>query len=101
MPKSCKCILDHLKYKGAITEKEYDKLLRNLKGIEWHPYPQEKPSDGYYNVTLKYSKCTATAYYNTENDEWHGGNGFGFYVPNRCITAWAELPKPYEEGEEQ
>lgn len=33
MPISCKCILDHLKYKGAITEKEYDKLLRNLKGM--------------------------------------------------------------------
>ena len=34
MPISCKCILDHLKYKGAITDKEYDKLLRNLKGTD-------------------------------------------------------------------
>ena len=34
MPISCKCTLDHLKYKGAITEKEYDKLLRNLKGAD-------------------------------------------------------------------
>jgi hypothetical protein len=34
MPISCKCTLDHLKYKGTITEKEYDKLLRNLKGTD-------------------------------------------------------------------
>lgn len=34
MPISCKCILDHLRYKHAITEKEYDKLLRNLKGTD-------------------------------------------------------------------
>jgi hypothetical protein len=31
MPISCKCILDHLVYKGAMTEEERDKIVRNLK----------------------------------------------------------------------
>lgn len=34
MPKSCKCILDRMVFKGAMTEKERDKLLRNLKGTD-------------------------------------------------------------------
>lgn len=99
MPISCKCILDHLKYKGAITEKEYDKLLRNLKGTEWHPYPDEKPTvNKEYNITLKYHTNTTTAAYFTEDDTWYGANDL--YVPRECISAWAELPERYEEGEE-
>ena len=31
MPKSCKCILDRMVHKGAMTEKERDKILRNLR----------------------------------------------------------------------
>ena len=30
MPSSCKCIVKKLKYKGAITDFEYKKLMRNL-----------------------------------------------------------------------
>lgn len=99
MPISCKCILDHLKYKGAITEKEYDKLLRNLKGTEWHPYPQEKPkSNEEYNITCKDIKYTTTAYYFTEDDTWYGCDDAN--IPNSSILAWAELPERYEEGDE-
>lgn len=31
MPMSCKCILDRMVHKGAMTEKERDKILRNLR----------------------------------------------------------------------
>ncbi|MBO7451868.1 MAG: hypothetical protein J6U54_16100 [Clostridiales bacterium] len=34
MPMSCKCILDRMVHKGAMTEKERDKILRNLKSNE-------------------------------------------------------------------
>lgn len=72
--------------------------LRRYDGVEWHPYPQEKPkADGYYNVTLDI-KCTATAHYNPKNDEWRGDI---FWVRNGCIIAWAELPEPYKEGAEK
>ena len=30
MPMSCKCILDRMVFKGAMTEKERDKIQRNL-----------------------------------------------------------------------
>lgn len=100
MPKSCKCILDRMVFKGAMTEEERDKILRNLKGTDWHPYPQEKPkSNKEYNITIKNPKSTSTAYYFTEDDTWYGGNDL--YVPNSCISAWAELPEPYKEGEEK
>jgi len=98
MPVSCKCILDHLKHKGAITEKEYDKLLRNLKGTVWHPYPQEKPkANKEYNITLKYHTDTTTAAYFTEDDTWHCGDDI--YIPRSSIIAWAELPERYKEEE--
>lgn len=31
MPKSCKCILDRMVHKGAMTKEERDKILRNIK----------------------------------------------------------------------
>ena len=31
MPKSCKCILDRMVHKGAMTKEERDKIVRNLK----------------------------------------------------------------------
>ncbi|MBO7451351.1 MAG: hypothetical protein J6U54_13385 [Clostridiales bacterium] len=31
MPNSCKCILDRMVFKGAMTEEERDKIMRNLK----------------------------------------------------------------------
>lgn len=95
MPKSCKCILDTMVHKGAMTEEERDKILRNLKGIEWHPYPKEKPTEeGGYLVTMKYGDKEAfvtTSVFIVAYNSFCGG---------RFVTAWAELPKPYEEGAE-
>lgn len=31
MPRSCKCILDRMVHKGAMTKEERDKIVRNLK----------------------------------------------------------------------
>lgn len=97
MPISCKCILDHLLYKSAITVDQYDKILRNLKGIEWHPYPKETPAgeNGYYLVTAlrggEHIVCTA----------WWIDESYRFGVFTDRVTAWAELPKPYEGGTEE
>lgn len=95
MPNSCKCILDHLLYKSAITVDQYDKILRNLKGTEWHPYPKETPSYvGRYIVqrkdgTIEISDC-----------EYYGYSGTYQFDTNNVI-AWAYLPDPYEEGAEE
>lgn len=98
MPRSCKCILDRMVFKGAMSEEDRDKIMRNLKGTEWHPYPNEKPTvSKEYNITLKYHTNVTTAAYFTEDDTWYCNNDF--YVPRNLISAWAELPERYEEGE--
>lgn len=96
MPNSCKCILDHMLYKGAMTPKEYDKILRNLKGIEWHPYPKEKPTeDELYLVTLDYISGDRSVRISEFCNK-------KFFAASQwySVVAWAELPKPYEEGAE-
>ena len=65
-------------------------------GIEWHPYPLEKPTkEGTYLVTIKYDDeeeaCVRTSIFIVAYDCFSGG---------RFVTAWAELPKPYEKGAE-
>ena len=61
--------------------------------IVWHPYPQEKPTrEDSYLVTLGDSD-TGNLYVTTSGYFY---DRFTF----ECVTAWAELPKPYEEGAE-
>lgn len=89
--------------RGITLSQEFLKSLLNaLNGdeqngcVKWHPYPEEKPTDWKeYIVTLKNTKCTTSANYDPEDDEWRGNDDF--YIPNNCISAWLELPKPYEE----
>lgn len=65
-----------------------------MDGIEWHPYPKEKPEgeNGYYLVTAlrggEHQVCTA----------WWVDETYCFGIFTDRVTAWAELPKPYEEG---
>lgn len=65
--------------------------------IVWHPYPQEKPTrEGeYYLVTAlrggEHQVCTA----------WWIDESYRFGIFTDRVTAWAELPKPYEEGAEE
>lgn len=77
-----------------------DTAIVNGTPWQWHPYPQEKPlKSGDYLVTLKYTaNYTKMADYDPEFDEWRGNDYM--YIPNNCVSAWAELPEPYEKGEE-
>ena len=71
--------------------------LRTYEGIEWHPYPKEKPTmeNEYYLVTAlrggEHQVCTA--YWIDET--------YRFGIFTERVTAWAELPMPYEEGAEE
>lgn len=73
--------------------------------IVWHPYPDEKPESFLRNylVTIEvlYDKSTRTKVdIDTWSDSKEGGeweilnNGIDFIV-----TAWAELPEPYNPEE--
>lgn len=84
--------------RGITLSQEFLKSLLNaLNGdeqnerIEWHPYPEEKPTkEGTYLVTKKYEEevCIATSGFSIV---------FGSFCGGRFVTAWAELPKPYED----
>lgn len=98
MPNSCRSILTRLLRSKRIKQWEHDKLLRNLKGIEWHPYPQEKPSkSGYYLVT------TDGIHNDVIDIAWFDAIMAGLLQWNKAseILAWAELPEPYEEVAEE
>lgn len=93
MPNSCKCILDKMVYKKAMTEKERDKILRNLKGIEWHQYPNEVPTEnGFYLATLENVIGNRIVRVLEFKDKI-------FFTASRWsnVISWADLPKPYEE----
>lgn len=57
--------------------------------VKWHPYPQEKPPKNMESYLTTMPKgiiginCFIT-------------QGFGLY--DKEVTAWAELPEPYKEG---
>ena len=60
--------------------------------IVWHPYPKEKPTEEseMYMVTTDCGEV--------ENRWWY----YTFWVrATSKVVAWAELPKPYEEGAEE
>ena len=63
--------------------------------IVWNKYPKEKPKiDDEYIVSIKLwnNSFTATANWKNVKNEFVD-------VFDRNITAWAEMPKPYEEEE--
>lgn len=65
--------------------------------IEWHPYPQEKPTEeGIYLVTLE----NILGDRNVRVLEFKSKT---FWTASQwsSVVAWAELPKPYEEGAEE
>lgn len=72
--------------------------------IVWHPYPQEKPSGEEFS--MKCYLVTWSGWRETPMIDigWH--DEFGWHKnhieANRIdgVTAWAELPEPYEEGAE-
>lgn len=61
--------------------------------IVWYKYPQEKPTvDDQYIVSIKLGKGSFTA-----TADWKNVKGKFKDVFNEDITAWAEMPEPYEE----
>lgn len=108
MPNSCKCLLDHLLYKSAITVSQYDKILRNLKGFDWIPVTERLPEKrDWYLATFrekdsKYQWLPRVADYLPQKNEWRFIDGDREVVEGcllECV-AWMPLPKPYEEGAE-
>lgn len=124
MPNSCKCILDHLLYKSAITVKEYDKILRNLKGVDWIPVAERLPEElepvnitwvnhnpkSYY-ADIKDKPFTATGVYFNRQWYWwstlctdilaeYGHNYDDIIDDDIEITAWQPLPEPYKAESE-
>ena len=62
----------------------------NEINVKWHPYPQDRPiEDDDYLITVKYK-------YKKKVMKWNSVNGY-FHI-NGNVTAWAELPEPYEGG---
>lgn len=89
MPNSCKCILDKMVFKGAMTEKERDKILRNIK-TDWIPVTERLPeNEGEYLVSLV-NETYMVSYFD--------GNRFWCLCE---IDAWMPFPKRYKEGAEE
>ena len=57
--------------------------------IVWHKYPQEKPpKEGLYLITIKFgNKKEVSMGYLTKE------------IYSNTLIAWAEIPEPYEEEE--
>ena len=95
---SCKCILDRMVHNGTMTEKERDKILRNLK-TDWIPVterlPEDKQSVLVWCPKYKHIYC---AY--LDKEKWWIFGAFVQIVPNE-VVAWMPLPKPYKEGAEE
>ena len=62
-----------------------------VDGIKWHPFPKDKPKvANWYLVTLDYEDMDNFV----SKIFWDGKTDLIW----DCCIAWAELPKPYEEG---
>lgn len=89
---------------GITLSKEFLKSLLNAINsdeqnncVKWHPYTQEKPSeDKMYLVTYHYVNVDGKPTDTTTYAEFKKGHFHN--VPR--VTAWAELPKPYEYKKE-
>lgn len=72
----------------------------NETKVVWHPYPEEKPTQekqyliSFYVYKKKRSGVDIDFYY-PEHDAWDVYDD-GVYT---IVTAWAEMPEPFDEGE--
>lgn len=64
--------------------------------IEWHPYPRRKPTDeyGYYLVTIADREVHEAIW--SDGFYWDDGDLCECRIED--VTAWAEMPGPYEEA---
>ena len=78
----------------AELPEKYDKRKTKNVKFNWHPYPNEIPSNnGYYLTTLIYKrkKYIETRSWFLERKEFDEED-------DENIIAWAEMPEPYEEN---
>lgn len=88
---------DHWNHSDEVVTLDEEGRNRGMETIKWHPYPKEKPTEeGTYLVTMKYED-KEEAYVTTSVFIW----AYDCFCGGRFVTAWAELPKPYEEGAEE
>lgn len=83
---------DYLVYPNETKALDY--AIRDLEKpsrVDWHLYPKETPNkvDRWYMVTCNNSDRVGMDFL-MDDSKWLVGN----------VIAWAELPKPYEEGVE-
>ena len=62
--------------------------------IDWHPYPEEKPTekDAYKDFLLTIDDGLGSF---VTKDQWLSVDCWDTYLDDKVI-AWAELPEPYE-----
>ena len=79
------------KVKETVEDEREVRIALQEKQIVWHPYPKEKPKvANWYLVTLDYEDMDNFV----SKKFWDGKTDLIW----DCCIAWAELPKPYEEG---
>lgn len=123
MPNSCKSIIKRLRHNGAITQEEFDKLMRKLDGwipVKWHEiteeereregYPEEwdihpdclMPNDGdEILITVKGSKGSRWVEKDTAliDEEHYLDSGYSWVDD---VIAWMPLPEPWKgESEDE
>lgn len=71
-------------------QKEKENVTMKFEG-KWHKYPDEKPpKDGLFLITHKFrNQIRVDMAYFTKD------------MKSETVTAWAEMPEPYKEEEEQ
>lgn len=88
MPNSCKCIIDRMLHKGAMTKEEHDKILRNIP--RWIPCSERLPEKNCRCLTTN----DAWGAFEVDWNAWIDGQ---WLYPNEEPVAWMPLPEPYEE----
>lgn len=59
--------------------------------VKWHPYPKEKPpKEGLYLITLKFGNTKDVSMGYLTKD-----------IYSNTLTAWAEIPEPYNPEEDK
>ena len=69
--------------------------------VKWHSYPKEKPqNEGNYLVSFRdaIDSDFEVQSYIAINISWFDGESFDWF--GSCVFAWAELPEPYHEVDE-
>lgn len=96
MPNSCRSIIKRLRHNGAITQAEFDKLMRKLDG--WIPVNEGLPEDG-ERVLVTYDKIVIRATWDLMRYRFYDTHAAS--LDKDFIYAWMPLPEPYEPESEE